>query len=152
MRIVIYFLCNLAWLSFIFIHSAIERDASSAESDAVLSGMNRFLSFFGLSGFSDTIPLRKLAHFFEHAVLGLFFSGWVPLLKKKISPNIVPVLFGVLFCAIFDETVQLFAPGRSAEVVDVWIDLSGGALAVLLFFTLLYLVRKKKKGKDAKDE
>lgn len=41
--------------------------------------------------------------------------------------------------ALCDETIQLFVPGRSGQIADVWLDTAGcltGALLTLLIFRL----------------
>ena len=41
--------------------------------------------------------------------------------------------------ALCDETIQLFVPGRSGQITDVWLDTAGyltGALLTLLIFRL----------------
>ena len=38
------------------------------------------------------------------------------------------LLFLCLLTALTDETIQLFVPGRSGELRDVWIDFAGGVL------------------------
>ena len=43
------------------------------------------------------------------------------------------------FAALCDETIQLFVPGRSGQIADVWLDTAGyltGALLTLLIFRL----------------
>lgn len=43
------------------------------------------------------------------------------------------------FAALCDETIQLFVPGRSGRIADVWLDTAGyltGALLTLLIFRL----------------
>ena len=34
-------------------------------------------------------------------------------------------MLGGLLTALTDETIQLFVPGRSGQVTDIWIDFSG---------------------------
>ena len=54
-----------------------------------------------------------------------------------------PPCFGVL-AALADETVQLFAAGRSGQVSDVWLDLAG-FLAGWILIALISLIRKKRR-------
>ncbi len=48
----------------------------------------------------------------------------------------VPMLGGVL-TALTDETIQIFSPGRSSQVTDVWLD-SAGVLAGILTAIVLF--------------
>ena len=54
-----------------------------------------------------------------------------------------PPCFGLL-AALLDETVQLFAAGRSGQVSDVWLDLAG-FLAGWILIALISLIRKKRR-------
>ena len=88
--------------------------------------------------------LRKAAHFTEHGILGV----WVLLLliamesERRLLTVVSPIRFktfllslniGVIV-ALVDETIQIFS-NRSAEVVDMWIDISG----YFTFTVILYV-------------
>ena len=110
----------IASILFIWGHSAVPAEKSAKESGLIL----RILSYiFGGERLTDHI-VRKLAHFTEYAVLGFFLSCY----KEKLCS----VLSAGLFVSFIDETIQLFAAGRSGEVVDMWIDLSGIVLAACI--------------------
>ena len=50
--------------------------------------------------------------------------------------------------ALCDETIQLFVPGRSGQITDVWLDTAGyltGALLTLLIFSLCRKRPKQRK-------
>ena len=51
-----------------------------------------------------------------------------------------PILGGLL-TALTDETVQLFVPGRSGQVTDIWIDFSGVMTGLMVGLILLGLIR-----------
>ena len=51
-----------------------------------------------------------------------------------------PILGGVL-TALTDETIQMFVPGRSSSVRDVWIDTAGVLAGLLVALLLLLIVR-----------
>lgn len=84
--------------------------------------------------------LRKLAHGTEYLVLGV--ELWLLLRHLWKRPRSLPLLCGVL-AALTDETIQLFIPGRSGAVRDVWIDLGGFCTGLLLCVLVLFLHRKK---------
>ena len=43
--------------------------------------------------------------------------------------------------ALTDETIQLFSPGRSSQVLDVWLDFMGVLAGLLVGLFLLALCR-----------
>ena len=54
-------------------------------------------------------------------------------------------LFFLLLVPFVDETIQLFVPGRSGQISDVWLDMAGGAAGFLAAFLLeQYKMRKRK--------
>lgn len=125
-------LCTL-WLLVIFGHSLMPQNLSRQESETLLSrlaGMFPFLTHF---------LLRKIAHFTEFAVLGV-------LLTRCFRMGPVRSLFAGLLCALFDETVQLFVPGRGSQVRDVWVDFAGVTFAVGVTVLIRYLRRRKKRA------
>ena len=121
-------LCAL-WIAAIFLHSLMPAELSKAESGGLLAWLA--VLFPGLTHHL----LRKLAHFSEFAVLGVLLSQCF---RVRVSR---PLLAGLL-CALCDETIQLFVPGRSGEIRDLWIDFAGAALAV----GLTLLVRRIRTG------
>ena len=50
-------------------------------------------------------------------------------------------ILGGLLTALTDETIQLFVPGRSSQVTDVWIDFSGVMTGLIVGLILLGLIR-----------
>ena len=52
----------------------------------------------------------------------------------------VPMLGGVL-TALTDETIQIFSPGRSSQVTDVWLDSAGVLAGILTALVLMALCR-----------
>ena len=107
-----------------------------------------------------TIPeivIRKSAHFFEYAVLGLELTILItvnkiePLSDDKKRGLIKRVFFFYptafifsLLVASLDETIQYFT-GRYSSVWDVLLDMTGASFSILLFllFRKLSLRRKK---------
>ena len=47
--------------------------------------------------------------------------------------------------ALCDETIQLFVPGRSGQITDVWLDTAGYLAGALLTLLLFSLCRKRPK-------
>lgn len=129
-------------LGFIWGNSLLDGEDSSEISGGLLAWLISVLPF--LSWLPEVV-LRKLGHFSEFTALG-FFLCW--LLRsdeqrglQKIS---LPLLCGILVANI-DETIQVFRPGRSSSVVDVWIDAAGTCTGIGLFCLLCYVVSRRKK-------
>lgn len=80
--------------------------------------------------------VRKYAHGLVYFFLGILtakalrFSG-----ARKFSVFILPLAICITF-AVFDETHQLFVPGRGGQVSDIIID-SVGAITGILVYLLL---------------
>ena len=65
--------------------------------------------------------IRKLAHFSEYGILGIFayHAAKSSLPADKVMPVIL--LYGIAAAGI-DETIQLFIPQRAGAITDVMID------------------------------
>ena len=50
------------------------------------------------------------------------------------------------FAALCDETIQLFVPGRSGQIADVWLDTAGYLTGALLTLLIFRLCRKQPKA------
>lgn len=85
--------------------------------------------------------LRKLAHGTEYLVLGTELTVLLWWMLQK--PWSLLALSGAS-AALIDETIQLFIEGRSGAIRDVWIDLGGFAVGILLCMGIL-LWRKRYK-------
>ncbi|MBR1431530.1 VanZ family protein [Ruminococcus sp.] len=95
---------------------------------------------------SMTSYIRKLAHFTEFALLGLFIALHI-LTLTRIYPQIsisklLPFSWGSgTIAAVSDEFHQIFVPGRSCSLIDMTIDSMGvlsGTLIVLLVIAIIY--------------
>jgi VanZ family protein len=90
---------------------------------------------------SSRFIVRKSAHFTIYLVLG--FLVYVSFKTFGIKKSL---LFAILFCFIYacsDEIHQLFVSGRTAKLLDVFIDTSGAFIGCL-FSKLIF--RKKIKN------
>jgi len=130
----LWLLFTAVWIGVIFWHSSRPAAQSDAESLGLLYYIQKILPWM-----TNRI-LRKCGHFAEFALLGFLMTGMFYRMRNFLL--LKPIACGLLI-ALCDETLQLFVPGRSGNVRDVWIDLSGvivGTLIIYLFFRL----RKKK--------
>jgi len=83
----------------------------------------------------DPIPLDKVAHFGEYAVLGFALAGSLRRDAPRRWPAVVLLAVAIGAVALYgasDELHQRFVPGRDPDVHDWLADLTGataGALA-----------------------
>lgn len=141
------------WLIVIFLASNESGIVSSKKSDSVslfiiniienIKGEkftnNDVINFIDNSVFY----IRKSAHFIEYLILGILVINVLAdyNLDKKI------IIYSFIFCLIYaitDEIHQLFIEGRSAKVMDVFIDSSGSITGILLYYLLLFKLKNKK--------
>jgi VanZ family protein len=47
--------------------------------------------------------------------------------------------------ALGDETIQLFVPGRSGQISDVWVDLTGVAIGCVLTIAVERFIARRRK-------
>ena len=91
--------------------------------------------------------IRKIAHFSIYALVGFLLMGLVSTFKLKEKNRIlISLILGVLY-ATSDEIHQLFSPGRSAQITDVYIDTLGilvGIFVILLFIKVFEKIKLKK--------
>lgn len=92
--------------------------------------------------------LRKMAHFTEFLLLGLDLCWMFLILEQRgIHRITMPLLFGTLTACV-DETIQLYSAGRSSSLVDVWIDIAGlivGIMLLLLGHAMITMGPKRRK-------
>ncbi len=130
-------------VGFIWGHSCMPASASGAESGSVVTFMQPLFGWLGLSGLPpETLDhlVRKLAHFSEFAILGFQIRL---LIGRRELIGFARSFVSGFFVAFVDESIQLFAPGRSGEIKDVWLDACGVLTGVLLALLLLRCVKKR---------
>ena len=137
---VIFTAALLACILFIFRNSMQTGEVSSARSQAVTTLVNGFLGKFGLGPLSEHI-IRKLAHFSEFMLEGFLLMLCLRVYTKHVLKHVSWPILGGLLTALTDETIQLFVPGRSSQVTDVWIDFSGVMTGLIVGLILLGLIR-----------
>lgn len=125
---------------FIFRNSLQVAAVSSDRSYQVMKIVNSVLAKINLGPLSQHV-IRKLAHFCEFMLEGF----WLMLCLRVYTRHFVrhmswPVLGGVL-TALTDETIQMFVPGRSSSVRDVWIDTAGVVAGLFVALLLLLIAR-----------
>ena len=144
---------TILWMILIFVFSAQPADESAELSNSA----GAFVCRLFIPGFQELSPweqmqhiegidhtIRKIAHGTEYFVLGILCAAtllsWVKKSRKLLlcSGFLIAVLYSVT-----DEIHQIFVPGRACMFTDILID-SAGALAGVLVFSLLLLIRRTK--------
>lgn len=145
----------ILYVGFIFSNSLTPGEESSAQSGLALEIARRLLAAVGLGHVGITEHfIRKLAHFGEYFVLGVLIQqvvrGFVPERSRWIP---LWLLTGILV-PLCDETCQLFTEGRSGQISDVWLDISGVICGSLLYMGCYAAIRArgvKKRGGNKGD-
>ena len=122
---------TVLWLCVIWGHSMMPAEDSGSESNFLAEWLMQYLPWM------NDYVIRKVAHFTEYAVLGGVVFGAFP---QRGRAAVMGSVFAGFLAAFLDETIQLFSPGRSGQISDVWLDLAGFCLVQLL---LRLLIRKK---------
>ena len=93
--------------------------------------------------------VRKVAHFTEFLLLGLFLrfclESWFGAGHRHIS---LPAFSGGAAYAMLDEWHQTLVDGRAGQWRDVVIDSAGVLTGVLAAWWLIYRITKHKKADD----
>ena len=84
------------------------------------------------------LPIRKIAHMTEYAILAITAMWAFYDLKKRY---VIAFLVSVLY-AMTDEGHQLFVDGRAGSAVDVLID-SVGVFLGLVLYKVIVMIREK---------
>ena len=125
-----------AWVFVIFSFSSQSGEGSSKQSSRVIEAVAAvtYPSFHELEPSlkqeiinSLQLPVRKLAHLLEYALLGcLLYFALESVNRRGITKH--KVLLALVCCfvlAVLDEWCQSLSPGRAPGAVDVMIDFAG---------------------------
>ena len=97
--------------------------------------------------------IRKLAHCYLYALLGLLFMG---MMETYDTTTVKKLIFSFFFTFIYswtDEFHQMLIPGRSGRVSDVLIDSIGIIIGILLMCLIMAIIKQiKKKRKQDENE
>lgn len=139
-------------LAFIWLHSCMDKEDSSEESNFVYELLCPFFEIFMGKGNVTEHFIRKLAHFTEFFGLGLELMLYMRLLFLNVKP-ILPVNAWILgtFCALVDETIQLFS-GRGSMVQDVWLDSAGCFMGIIVMLMIVLVSDGKRTKKNLKNQ
>ena len=141
---VLFTLALAGCIWFIFSNSMAVADVSSVSSGRVLQLLQAVLRRLGHPALAQRLTMhivRKMAHFCEYTLEGFLLMLCMRVYTRRYVRHIsVPMLGGVL-TALTDETIQIFSPGRSSQVTDVWLDSAGVLAGILTALVLMALCR-----------
>ena len=139
----------IIWMLTIFNFSHQNSTESSGLSDKVIVKIAEILSQKELSSIDKEhiikkykLIVRKTAHFISYFILGTLIIILFIDLKINIKKSNLLTLIICFIYACTDEIHQLFISGRSGSFIDVLIDTSGAATALIIIYLLLLLKRK----------
>ena len=85
--------------------------------------------------------VRKLAHFSEFTLEGFLLMLCLRVYTRRFVRHVSWPMLGGMATALLDETIQLYVPGRTSSVRDVWIDFGGVIAGLFVALLLLLIVR-----------
>ncbi len=132
---------TLAIVIFMFTQSLMPATASSAESGRVVALLNKICSLIGLEPLFSQNFVRTCAHFAEYCLLGISsFYMYLSYIDKRKN-SYVTSFISCIAVSFIDESLQLFADGRTYQWKDIIVD-NCGALCGLLLTLLLAVIIK----------
>lgn len=141
---VLFTLALAGCIWFIFSNSMAVADVSSVSSGRVLQLLQAVLRRLGHPALAQRLTMhivRKMAHFCEYTLEGFLLMLCMRVYSRHPLRHItVPMLAGVL-TALTDETIQIYSPGRSSQVTDVWLDSAGVLAGILIALVFMVLCR-----------
>ena len=130
-------------IAFIFYNSSRVAEVSSQYSGYFTALTNSLLAHTPVDIVLTEYQVRKLAHITEFAVLGFLLTFCLRVYTKRLIAFCAwPLLFG-LFIAVCDEFLQVFVPGRTSSIKDIFIDFTGvcggTAVAICIVFAVSFI-------------
>lgn len=149
-KYVVYLVIALS-VAFIWSNSFDTGSVSSMKSGFFKELILKIADFFG-SDISDSFfveNFRKFAHFAEYFILGAELQLLNVLFYKKRLQGFVNIVFAGTLVALIDESIQLLSVDRSAAIMDVWIDLGGFTIGIVViaFLSEIILHSNTKRGR-----
>ena len=134
MKKIIKLLFIVIWLLVIFLFSNQDGSTSTSLTNGILE---KYLFFVDSDIFFMII--RKMAHITEYFILGILVLNFIN--EFKVDKKIIISILICFILASFDEFHQLFIPDRTGRLLDVFIDMIGASLGILI----LSLIKNHKK-------
>lgn len=134
MKKIVKLLLIIIWLFVIFLFSNQDGSTSTSLTNGILG---KYLFFVDSDIFFMII--RKMAHITEYFILGILVLNFIN--EFKVDKKIIISILICFILASFDEFHQLFIPDRTGRLLDVFIDMIGASLGILI----LSLIKNHKK-------
>lgn len=142
----IWHIVLILYTIFVFSNSLMVADESSAQSGFLLEFIHGMLGRLGLTApWLTEHVVRKCAHFGEYTVMGILLYQSMKYLSsggRGAQLRLSIHCTAAFFIPFVDETLQLFTKGRSGQISDVWLDISGVVFGTGLCVMLFYFIRK----------
>lgn len=138
-----WYIVLACYVSFIYFNSMTPANLSSQESSFVLRMVQEAIGSMGIAApwLTEHI-IRKCAHFCEYAVFGALLTHSLNQAGKAGQLRIQLQILLTAAVPFVDETIQLFTPGRSSQVSDVWLDIGGAAAGTAVFILICALLAR----------
>ena len=135
---IINLLLVIIWMALIFMMSSFNSNESSNQSNFIVDILSNIFNINNIGLLSFIV--RKLAHFTEYLILGIFVYNAVNSYNKKVY---IAIIICIIY-AISDEVHQLFVPGRSCQILDITIDSIGSIIGIFMLFYIKKIYNKFK--------
>lgn len=152
MRKIISIILVILWMIIVFWFSSQIGDDSQVTSGntirKIITFINNDIDKLKLEEIIETLQpfTRKLAHFTLYTLGGILIFNMFSSFKLKNKEKIYfSILSGAVY-AITDEVHQLFVPGRSGMIKDVFIDTLGiitGVIVCIIIFRIVNIIINK---------
>ncbi len=142
----------LLHIGFIYHNSLTPAVVSSQQSGTVLAMARSILAGIGLpEAWLTEHIVRKTAHFVEYALLGFLLWNSLRCYRPVRMFWMALEAWLTVLVPLVDETLQLVTEGRSGQVDDVWLDISGVCFGTLCAFIVWKLwKRRKNRGRKSR--
>lgn len=140
----------VAWMGLIFKFSSDPGKISTHKSDSVIKAIqdiskNTLSNDKNKTGFGYTVSIRKTAHVCTYLILSiLIFVASTYITKSQLKSYRNAFIISFIY-AVSDEVHQIFIPGRTATIRDVYIDMFGVILGICIVTIVLKIYNKKSK-------
>lgn len=116
----------IGYAAFVFSNSMKAAVESAQQSSRALELAQQILDGVGLGNIGITEHfIRKAAHFAEYTCMGLLIFQTVRSFQRPWTETVLCIMLLGILIPFADETIQLFVEGRSGQISDVWLDMSG---------------------------
>ena len=132
-------------LAFIFGQSLLDKDTSEKQSVAIQEKVVEPVHKAITGEKTIHYDIRDLAHTVEFAILGLELMFLIR--NKKRTLRCLKSVSYCGFVALLDETIQNFS-GRAPELIDIWHDILGAVIGVLIGAGLMFVINIHKESID----